>query len=248
MAQDALPLFAHLGVVAQQPHGHADQVVEIHALVGGKALLVALHDEGDAAFVVVLCHGQGLARVPALVLPGADGPLPLARGGQVGGAARAVLEDAAHIVRVENAERGLESAYVAVLAHHAHAQGVEGAHQHVLGLLADEPRRALAHFGGCLVGEGDGGNAPGRHARLDQPRNLVGDHPRLARARTGKHQAGALCVVDGLQLSQIESSGHGVEAGVRLVQKGGRINLRHKASATRSRCAGCGSGRVQAKR
>ena len=101
---------------------------------------------------------------------------------------------------------------MAVLAHHAHAQGVEGADQHILGLSADEAGRALAHFGRCLVGEGDGCDAPWRHARLDQASDLVRDHACLARARAGQDQAGAFGVVDGLELGQIESCGHGCVA------------------------------------
>ncbi|MOA33998.1 hypothetical protein D3C78_1553410 [compost metagenome] len=100
MAQELLPFLAHLGVVAQQAQRHADQVVEVHALVGREALLVARHQQRDAAFVVVLGHGQCFAAVIAHVLPLADGPLPLARGRHIGGAAGRVLEDADHIVGV----------------------------------------------------------------------------------------------------------------------------------------------------
>ena len=109
VAQQALPFLAHLSVVFQQAHGHADQIVKVHALVGGQALFVALHDQGNAALVVVLGHGQGLAAVPTRVLPVADGPLPLARGGHIGGAAGTVFEDAGDVVRIQNAEAGFEA-------------------------------------------------------------------------------------------------------------------------------------------
>ena len=213
MAQQALPFLAHLGMAAQQAHGHADQVVEVHALVGGQALLVALHDQGDAALVVVLGHGQGLAAVPAGVFPVADGPLPLACGGRVGGAAGAVLEDAGHIVGIQNAEVGLEPQRMAVLTHHAHPQRVEGADHHVLGGLADQALGPLAHFGGGLVGEGDGGDALGRHAVVDQPADLVRDHACLARARARQHQAGAFGVMDSLELGEVQTSRHGTGRG-----------------------------------
>jgi hypothetical protein len=64
---------------------------------------------------------------------------------------------------------------------------------------------AFAHLGGSLVGEGDGGNLLRLEPRLDQPANLVRDHPRFASAGTSQHQAGAVQVVDGLLLGQVES-------------------------------------------
>jgi hypothetical protein len=101
-----------------------------------------------------------LRGVQAGVLPGADGPLELARGGGVGGAA-GVLQDAGDVVGVEDGELRLQPQHRAVLPHHAHAQRVEGADQHVLGLAAHQRLGALAHFGGGLVGEGDGRDALG---------------------------------------------------------------------------------------
>jgi hypothetical protein len=161
------------------------------------------------------CASACAAFRPA-VLPQADGPLPLARGGGVGGAA-AVFEDAGHVVAVQDAELGFEAQHRAVLAHHAHAQGVEGADQHLFRAAADQPLGALAHLGGGLVGEGDGGDALRVHPGLDQPRDLVRDHPRLARTRPGQHQAGAVHEVHRFLLGKIETGGrrhaHGGLAG-----------------------------------
>jgi hypothetical protein len=181
MAQCACHLAAHRFMLLQQLERQADQVVEIHALVGGQAFLVTRHDARGDAFVVVRRLGLGLGRVQAHVLPAADGPLPLARGGRVGAAA-AVLQDAGHVVAVQDRELGLEAQHGAVLAHHAHAQRVKGADHHLAGAAADQPLGALAHLGGRLVGEGDRRDALGLHAGLDQPRDLVRDDPRLARA------------------------------------------------------------------
>ena len=78
----------------------------------------------------------------------------------------------------------------AVAAQHAHAQRVEGADHQVLGgTRADQRLGALAHLGRGLVGEGDGGDVLRLDAALQQPRDLVHDDPRLARAGTGQHQA-----------------------------------------------------------
>ncbi|VDO17540.1 unnamed protein product, partial [Brugia timori] len=219
VAQRGLPLVAHFLEVAQQLERHADQVVEVHALIGGQALLVARHDGGRDALVVVGRDGLGLGRVQAHVLPLADGPLPDARGGEVAGAAR-VLEDLGHVVGIEDAELRLQAQHRAVLAHHAHAQRVEGADHHLLGIAPDQPLGALAHLGGGLVGEGDGRDPLGLEPGLDQARDLVRDHPRLARARAREHEAGAVHVVDRFLLREIETVGHGKGRGSRQGPRG----------------------------
>ena len=205
MAEQVLPLGAHLREVAQKLERQADQVVKVHALVGGQALFVARHDHGNAALVVVLGLGQRLLGVHPHVLPQADGPLPLARGGSIGGAAGRVFQDAGDVVGVQNAELGFEAQRLAVLPHHAHAERVEGANQHVLRRAPDQLLGALAHLGGRLVGEGDGGNRLGVHATLDQVSDLVRDDARLARAGTGQHQARPVGVVDSLKLGEVET-------------------------------------------
>ena len=82
-----------------------------------------------------------------------------------------------------------------------------------LRVAPDQPLGALAHFGRGLVGEGDGRDALGLQSGLDQPRDLVRDDARLARARAGEHEAGAVHVVDGFLLREIETGGHGGGAG-----------------------------------
>ena len=67
-----------------------------------------------------------------------------------------------------------------------------------------------AHLGGGFVGKGDGRNALGRGAVVDQVGDLVRNHPCLARARTGQHQAGAMDEMHGLKLGKVETSRHGV--------------------------------------
>ncbi len=209
MAELRLPARAHLGLALQQQQRQADQIIEIHALVGSQPLLVLGHDEGDLALRFVLGLGQRLRGIEAGVFPAADGPLPVARRDRIGAGA-AVFEQRGHVVAVENRELGLEAQRRAVLAQQPHPERMKGADQHLLRGAASQRAGALAHFGGGLVGEGDGGDALRGQPVLDQARDLVRDHARLARTGPGQHQARAAVVRDGLELSGVEAGGHGV--------------------------------------
>ena len=212
MAKRSLPFLAYRVVFLQQLERQANQIVEIHALVGAQALFVAPHDGGGDALVVVLGLGQRLRRGEAGVLPQADGPLPLASGSGVGAAA-AVLQDAGHVIAVQDREVGFQAQHRAVLAHHAHAQRMEGADQHFARRAADQAFGALPHLCGRLVGEGDRGNAPGFQAGLNEPAYLVRDHPRFARTRPGQHKTGAVHEVHRLLLGQVQAGSGGVREG-----------------------------------
>ena len=213
VAEAVLPLAPGLGIGAQQLERQADQVVEVHRLVGVQALLVALHHLGRREFQVILGHCRGLRGVQALVLPQADGPLPAARGLGVGGAA-GVAQHAQHVVAVEDGEVLLQVQARAVGAQHAHAQRVEGTdHQVPRGAGAHQGLGALAHLGGGLVGEGDGRDLLGLQPRLQQLGDLVHDDPRLARAGTGQHEARPVQVVHGLVLGRVERGGGGRHGG-----------------------------------
>jgi hypothetical protein len=221
-------------MLLQELERHADQVVEIHALVGGEPLFVAAHDARRDALVVVGGLGLGLRGVQPHVLPLADGPLPDARGRGVGGAA-GVLEDLRHVVAVEDAEGWFQTQHGAVFAHHAHAQRMEGAYHHVLRIAPDQPLGTFAHLGRGLVGEGDGGDALGFQAGLDQARDLVRDDARLARTRAGKHEAGTVHVVDGFLLREVETGGHGEGQG-RGRRKAGNDTGRRRTTEGVWRC------------
>ena len=84
--------------------------------------------------------------------------MPLPGSGRIG-AAPAIFQNAAHIVRVQDAELRLQSQQVATVAHDAHAQRVKSANQHFFGRFADQAARSLAHLAGRFVGEGDGRDA-----------------------------------------------------------------------------------------
>ena len=51
------------------------------------------------------------------------------------------------VIGIEDAEVGFQPQHVAVFAHHAHAQGVEGTHQHFFGAPPNQGSGALAHLG-----------------------------------------------------------------------------------------------------
>ena len=63
----------------------------------------------------------------------------------------------------------------------------------------------LAHLSRRLIGKRDRRNPLRRHAALNQPRNLVRDHPRLARARACEHEARTMEEIHGLLLGDIQS-------------------------------------------
>ncbi|MBK6863765.1 MAG: hypothetical protein IPG91_09335 [Ideonella sp.] len=83
-------------------------------------------------------------------------------------------------------------------------------------MRTDEGLGTLAHLLRRLVGEGNGRDLPRRVARLEQARDLVHDHARLARAGAGEDEAGAAEVVHGGELGGVEGVGHGR----RMIAKG----------------------------
>ena len=181
-------------------------------MVSGQTLLVAAHDFGGDALVVILGNRFGLRGIQAHVFPQTDRPLPLACGCSVGASA-AVFQDAGHVVAVQDAEGRFEAQRLAILAQHPHAQRVKGANQHLFCATPNQALGPLAHFGSGLVGKGDGRNALGLQPRLNQPPNLVRNHPRLARARARQHEAGAVQVVHSFLLGQVQAGGGGGHKG-----------------------------------
>ncbi len=122
----------------------------------------------------------------------------------------AVLQDAGDVVGVQDAELGLEAQHMAVLAHHAHAQGVEGADQHLFGGACQSGALARSRISAAALLV----KVMAAMRRGSRPVSImwaifVRDHPRLARARPGQHQAGAIGVVNGLELGEIETGRHG---------------------------------------
>ena len=198
-----LPLQAHVFVLLQQFQRQADQIVKVHALVGGEAFFVTRHDARGDAFVV--CRGLGLGHggIQPLVLPCADCPLPLPCGGQVRAAA-CIFQDRRHIIGVKNAEIFLQSQRFTALSQHAHAQRVERTNQDFLRFAPDQLLGAFAHFSRGFVGESDGGDALGLQPQLNQMRDFVRDDAGFAGAGTGQHQTRTLDMVNRFELGEIE--------------------------------------------
>ena len=85
-----------------------------------------------------------------------------------------------------------------VLPQQPGAEAVEGADPDLA--AGGKPLDAEPHFVGRLVGEREGEDLLSRHAVGQHPRDAMGDHPRLAAARAGEDQQGAVVVQDGLAL------------------------------------------------
>ena len=204
MAQEFLPLLTHGIVLAQQLEGQIDQVVKIHTLVGQQALLVAPHQQRDLHQIgIPRAGGLGAVTVQAFALPAADLPLPTARFVIVGRATR-VFQNGQNIVAGQNRKILLQAQRRAIFAQQLHAQSVKGANQHFARSAADQLARALAHLGSGFVGKGDGGDALGLQTVLDKESDFLRDDAGFTRARARDHQAGALGVMNGFELGNIE--------------------------------------------
>ena len=126
----------------------------------------------------------------------------------------------------------------------------------MLGARADQRLNTFTHFGGSLVGEGDGENlAGGRAVGCEQVRDAVGEHTGLAGAGARDDEQGRAGVQHGLFLAFVEPGGegcgvHGVEAvGAFAVGVGGVEVLAVAADAVGGRhevpervCGGEGCG------
>lgn len=121
------------------------------------------------------------------------------------------------------------------LPQNLHAERVEGADRqlidgHFAAFLAGRGERfafeqlahALAHFQRGLVGECDGGDVARLEALgLDQVRNFLRDHARLAAAGAGEHETRAVKITDRFILGGVQACGHRVWMG-NAVEGGGR--------------------------
>ena len=80
----------------------------------------------------------------------------------------------------------------------------------MLGARADQRLNTFTHFGGSLVGEGDGENlAGGRAVGCEQVGDAVGEHAGLAGAGARDDEQGRAGVQHGFFLAFVESGGEG---------------------------------------
>ena len=138
-------------------------------------------------------------------------------------------------VRIEDGEAGLEPHQLGVAAHHLHADRVERAEpRHPLHGPADGCPDAVLHLARGLVGEGDGEDlarprAPGGEDVGDARR----EHARLARARAGEDEEGALGGLDRLALLRVQALENSRAGGGR--RRGRRGRARRCPAAFRAR-------------
>src|SRR5215471_1690754 len=87
----------------------------------------------------------------------------------------------------------------------ARTDGVKCADRQAAAALAEQDIESLPHLGGGLVREGDSEDLVGPHAvRLDQVRDAVSEHPRLAAAGPGKNQERPIEVGHCLPLRRVQ--------------------------------------------
>ncbi len=115
---------------------------------------------------------------------------------------------------VVNDEVGREPNSGAIDAQPASAHAVEGAHVEVLRIFAQEAGGTFAHLAGGLVGEGDGQDAPRRHAPFtDQVGDALRDDPGLAAAGPGEDKDCAVTMGDGGALGLVQAFEEGCQLG-----------------------------------
>ncbi len=236
VAPAAVELGADVFVLFEQLDGEEQQVIEVDGTRLAQRLLVAEVDLGDLLGVVVVGVGLVGLGVHEFVLGVGDGAEHGARR-PVGRLQVHRLEHALHgahlVAGVVDGVVGLEPGQLGTLgvaAQQAGAEGVEGgdgepAQAWVRGSAlfegvgaGDLGDDALAHLAGGFVGEGQGEDAPGRRALLDDLCDAPGDDAGLARAGGGEDEQGALGVEDGGFLGVGEAVQYGIGRGVILAE------------------------------
>ena len=191
----------------------AEQVVEVDGGVVVQGRLVVLEAAGDDLLEVVAGVGADGRGAEALVLGARDGAQDAAGGVGAGVDAELderALDDGQLVGVVVDDEAAGHADGLAVAAQDLGADGVEGAQRHaaraeVVGAAGQQRLDAGAHLAGGLVGEGDGEDAPGRHAGLaDEVGDAVGDDAGLAGPRPGEDEERAGGAGDGLSLGGVE--------------------------------------------
>ena len=209
VAEALLVLVEHLGTGAQQLERAHKQVVEVHG-VGGAQAALQLQVDLRGLFVVgavggfehVLGPDHGVFGRADLAADHIDGELLLLDAERL----HNVAHHALGIIVIVDGELAGVAQQVGVLAQHAHAHSMEGAHPHATGAAGNECRQTLAHLCRGLVGKRDGKNLPRLNAQVaEHMSDAEGQDAGLARASTGKDQQRALGGQDRLALGGIEA-------------------------------------------
>ena len=207
---------ADLGEELEDVDGAHQEVVEVHRVHAVQVALVVLVDLGDGVLEErsdLLAVGLGVAQ---LVLRVGDLVLHRPRREALGVDAElvdAALDETPGVGRVVDRVLAGVAQARRLGAQQPRARRVEGHDPHAAGGVPEQQLDALAHLLRGLVGEGDGqqlarARAPGLH----EPRDPVGEHPRLARAGTGQDEQRAVAVGHGVALGCIEALQEGFDA------------------------------------
>ena len=113
-------------------------------------------------------------------------------------------DDALGVVRIVDGEVAGVADVLCLHPQYFGKKGVERARPDPAGSWPDHFFDAGLHLPCGLVGEGQRHDFPGRHARLDDMGDAVGEHPRLTGAGACHHEHGAVNLGDGLALDGVE--------------------------------------------
>ena len=221
MAEARLPLFAEVRAVAQDAHRHDDEVVEVDRVHRAERALVAGVDLArDVVVLDALLRGAARGRALAaqqllgreeVVLPLADAReerrrVELARGARLHVGAQQLAHEAERVALIEDHEAPVGAERLPLFAEQPHTERVERAeHDAARDVGPDERRHALGHLARGLVREAHREDRLGSHAALEQARDALRDHARLAAAGAGEHEQGTNLVLDRGALRLVEA-------------------------------------------
>jgi quercetin dioxygenase-like cupin family protein len=225
--------------------GLDDEVVEVEGVRPEQPVLVGLVDVGDldlgppaGALLVGL-------EVDQLVLGVADGGLDRARGEPLVVDAellRDLGDQPLRVLRVVDGEAAAVAQAGELATQDPDARLVEGGDPHPVGQpVPHQPADPLGHLAGGLVGEGDREDLERVDVVItDQVGDPVGEHPGLARPRTGDDEHRSLDGLDRLALRGVEPleqrgrfGRHGGTSGGRRTAVLGRRSRRRTRRGTR---------------
>ena len=209
VVEHALPALAHVVEALEQLDGAHQQVVEVHRVGGVQPALVELEDVGHDLIEEVADVLAELCRGDEAVLLGGDARVDAARREALRVAPElleARLHDAHLVGLVVDREVRAVAEAIGLAPQDASAGRVERHHPHAA-RLADELLDALPHLGRGAVRERDREHLVRAGAALaEQVADARGEHARLARARAGDHERGAVGQRHRLALGGVETS------------------------------------------
>ena len=243
VAEGLLPLGAGLGEALEHVDREKEHVVEVDGVRGEEALLVEVVDLGDGLVVEARDAVGVLLRADERVLRARDLGVDAARREAFRVALElleAALDEPDLVGLVVDREVGAVAEPLRLAAQDPSAGGVEGEDPEAAAAAAEKAFEAFPHLPRRLVREGDGEDLVRLRADgVDQVRDAVGQHPRLAGAGAGDDEERAFGREHGLAL-------RGVQVGEVLLGRGdGHVamlagDFARRARRVRTRAVGAG--------